>query len=111
MGTGSFLDGKVRPERAADHSPPSSAAVMEELSYTSTHPLGPHWACNGITLPLPFYCNMKFLGMLSFKDITVIFLQQLMFMNKSRKKKIKMSPFILLCRMDVMENVGDVHLS
>jgi hypothetical protein len=32
--------GKVRPERAADHSPPSSAAVVGEKSYTSTHPLG-----------------------------------------------------------------------
>ena len=31
---------KVRPGRAADHSPLSSAAVMEEYSYTSTHPLG-----------------------------------------------------------------------
>ena len=40
MGTGSFPGGKVRPGRAADHSPPSSAAVMEEYSYTSTHPLG-----------------------------------------------------------------------
>jgi len=30
----------VRPGRAADHSRPSSAAVMEEESYTSTHPLG-----------------------------------------------------------------------
>jgi len=30
----------VRPGRAADHSPPSSAAVMEEYSYTSTRPLG-----------------------------------------------------------------------
>jgi len=30
----------VRPGRAADHSPPSSAAVMEEQSYTSTHPQG-----------------------------------------------------------------------
>jgi len=30
----------VRPGRAADHSPPSSAAVMEVSSYTSTHPLG-----------------------------------------------------------------------
>ena len=30
----------MRPGRAADHSPPSSAAVMEEESYTSTHPLG-----------------------------------------------------------------------
>jgi len=31
---------KVRPRRAADHSSPSSAAVMEEYSYTCTHPLG-----------------------------------------------------------------------
>ena len=30
----------MRPGRAADHSPSSSAAVMEEQSYTSTHPLG-----------------------------------------------------------------------
>ena len=30
----------MRPGRAADHSPPSSAAVVEEYSYTSTHPLG-----------------------------------------------------------------------
>ena len=27
-------------DRAADHSPPSSAAVVEEYSYTSTYPLG-----------------------------------------------------------------------
>jgi len=30
MGTGSFPRVKVRPGRAADHSPPFSAAVMEE---------------------------------------------------------------------------------
>ena len=30
----------MRPGRAADHSPPSSSAVMEEKSYTSTHSLG-----------------------------------------------------------------------
>jgi len=30
----------VQPGRAADHSPPSSAAVMEQYSYTSTHTLG-----------------------------------------------------------------------
>ena len=29
----------MRPGHAADHLPPSSAAVMEEYSYTSTHPL------------------------------------------------------------------------
>jgi hypothetical protein len=30
MGTGSVLGGKERPGRAADHSPPSSAEVLEE---------------------------------------------------------------------------------
>ena len=35
-----FAGGKVRPGSAADHSPPSSAAVMEEQSYNFTHPLG-----------------------------------------------------------------------
>jgi hypothetical protein len=46
MGTGS----KERPGRAADHLPPSSAEVMKEKSYTSTHPLGHNRACNGVTL-------------------------------------------------------------
>ena len=35
-----FPGGKVRSGRAAGHSPPSSAAVMEQYSYTSTHRLG-----------------------------------------------------------------------
>ena len=35
-----FPGGKVRPGRAADHSSSSSAAVIEEYSYTSTHSLG-----------------------------------------------------------------------
>jgi len=35
-----FPGGKVRPGRGANHSPPSSVAVMEEYSYTFTHPLG-----------------------------------------------------------------------
>jgi hypothetical protein len=30
----------VRPGRDGDHSPPSSAVVLEEQSYTSAHPLG-----------------------------------------------------------------------
>ena len=30
----------MRPGRAADHSPPSSVAFIEEYSYTSTHPVG-----------------------------------------------------------------------
>jgi len=35
MGTGSFPGGKERPGRDADPSPPSSAVVMKEKSYTS----------------------------------------------------------------------------
>jgi hypothetical protein len=30
--------------------------VLEEKSYTCTHPLGYNWACNGNTLPLLLYC-------------------------------------------------------
>ena len=37
----------MRPGRAADHSPSSSAAVMEQYSYTSTHPLGHTGAVTG----------------------------------------------------------------
>ena len=48
-GYGVFLGGKKRPERDTDHSPLSSASVMEEWSYTSTHPLGHNRACNGNT--------------------------------------------------------------
>ena len=40
-----FPGGKERPGHDADHSPPSSAAVMEDQSYTSTHPLGHNRAC------------------------------------------------------------------
>ena len=53
-----FPGGKEQPGRAADHSPLSSAAVMKEYSYTSTHPLGHNRAGNGITLPyLTFNVN------------------------------------------------------
>jgi len=45
----------VRPERAADHSPPSSAAVMEEQSYTSTHPLGHTWPVKGSLYFIVYY--------------------------------------------------------
>jgi hypothetical protein len=38
-----FPGGKVRPGRAADYSPPSSAEALEEYSYTST----PLWATTG----------------------------------------------------------------
>ena len=45
-----FPGGKVWPGRVADHLLPSSAADMEESSYTSTHPLSHNKACNGNTL-------------------------------------------------------------
>jgi len=37
-----FSGGKGRPGRDADPSPPSSAVVMKEYSYTSTPPYGPY---------------------------------------------------------------------
>jgi len=48
-----FTVGKVRPERAADHSPHSSAAVMEEKSYTPTQPLSHTGPVTGILYRLP----------------------------------------------------------
>ena len=73
-----FPAGKVRPGRAAEHSPPSSAAVMEEYSYTSTHPLG-HignvtgtlYLFNTHTLPIdnslfaPYFCKQVWQSRLS----------------------------------------------
>jgi hypothetical protein len=42
IGTGSFL-GVKQPGRGANHPPTPSAEVENELSYTSTPPLGPWW--------------------------------------------------------------------
>jgi len=41
----------VRPGRAADHSPTSSAEVLERVELYLYPPSGPHRACNGNTLP------------------------------------------------------------
>jgi hypothetical protein len=41
----------------ADHTPPSSAEVKKELSYTSTHPMGPPGPVTGFPLPLHMTCN------------------------------------------------------
>jgi len=53
-----FPWGKVRPGRAADLSQPSHVAVMEEYSYTSTHPLGHTGPVTG-SLYLYFYLYYK----------------------------------------------------
>jgi len=47
----------MRPGRAADHSPPSSAVVMEEVELYLYPPSGPHRTCNGITLTFT-NCNI-----------------------------------------------------
>ena len=49
------------PGRDADHSPPSSAEVKKELSYTSTYPMGPPGPVTRLTLPLLLLhgANMK----------------------------------------------------
>ena len=49
----------MRPGGAADHSPPSSAAVMEEYSYTSTHPLGHSGPVTG-SLYIFIYCTCDY---------------------------------------------------
>ena len=49
----------MRPGRAADHSPVSSAPVMEEYSYTSTHPLGHTGSVTGSLYVLPFMFHMS----------------------------------------------------
>ena len=43
--------GYRRPGRDADHTHPSSAEVKKELSYTSTHPMGPPGPVTGFPLP------------------------------------------------------------
>ena len=62
-----FPGGKVGPGRAADHSPPSSAAVMEQYSYTCTHPLGHTGPVTGkLYLFFNFYSykmTFRFLGL------------------------------------------------
>ena len=52
----------MRPGRAADHSLPSSAAVMEEQSYTSTHPLG---HIGPVTGSLYLYIYVVYIGLQS----------------------------------------------
>ena len=47
----------MQPGHAADHSPTSSAAVVEEESYTSTHPLG---HTGPVTGSLYFFINLIF---------------------------------------------------
>jgi len=59
----------VRPGRAADHSPPSCAAVMEEQSYTSTHPLG---HTGPITGTLYLYLLYTALTVISLRILCVI---------------------------------------
>jgi hypothetical protein len=39
--------------RDSDHTPPSSAEVKKELSYSTTHPMGPPGPVTGF--PLPFF--------------------------------------------------------
>jgi hypothetical protein len=44
MVTGISFPGAKRPRRDADHSPPSSAVVTNEWSYTSPPPIHPSWS-------------------------------------------------------------------
>jgi hypothetical protein len=55
-GYGIFSRGKVRPGRAADHSPPSSAEVLEEQSYTSI----PRWATTGPVTEILYFTYLPY---------------------------------------------------
>jgi len=78
-----FPCGKVRPGRAADHSLPSSAAVMEEYSYSSTHPLGhtgpvtgslyhyPHCALHQRNMRGFRSCNLSVMALIYAKNFSV----------------------------------------
>jgi hypothetical protein len=48
---------KRRPGRDADHTPLSSAEVKKELSYTSTHPMGPPGPVTGFPLSVYSVCT------------------------------------------------------
>ena len=55
MGTVSFTVGKVRPGRAADHSPTFQCRGHGTVQLYLYPPCGPHRAGNGITLPFTLY--------------------------------------------------------
>ena len=60
----------MRPGRAADHSPPSSAAVMEEYSYNSTDPLGHTGPVTG-----SLYVYFNFLWILVYSVVCTVVLR------------------------------------
>jgi len=75
-----FPGGKVRSGRAAYHSLPSSAAVMEDP------PSGPHRACNGITLIFLFIQSLIHLSIPAFiHSFPVPFFPKLYFVVRFKK--------------------------
>jgi hypothetical protein len=68
MGTVSFPWVKAA-GRDADHTPPSSAEVKKELSYTSTHPMGPSGPVTGFPSPLPIRLSAAFLTYEKIQDL------------------------------------------
>jgi hypothetical protein len=69
MGTGSFPGVKYGRGRAANHSPPSSAEVMEEYSYISTHYLGQTGPVTGL---LYLSRNLNFHNFLIFPFVLIL---------------------------------------
>jgi hypothetical protein len=54
----------MRPGRDGDHSTASSAEVKKELSYTSTHLMGPPGPVTGLPLPLPRFYAPVFISII-----------------------------------------------
>ena len=61
----------MRPGSAADHSPPSSAAVVEEKTYASTHPLDHTGPVTG-SLYLYYYYYYYYLLQMDFHTVAVV---------------------------------------
>ena len=95
----------MRPGRAADHSPPSSAAVMEEKIYTSTHPLGHTGPVTGSLYHFTTVTNKSCLDLIHFelREVWVdshIFFLFVTFQYKSRLsllESLQKEPFCSFC--------------
>jgi hypothetical protein len=78
----------MRPGRDADHTPPSIAEVKKEMSYTSTHPMGPSGPVTGF--PLPLYslwlqlCNSNAFPSHTVKHYTVTMVTNLPLLSHKR---------------------------
>jgi len=94
---------KVRPGRAADHSPPSSAAVIEEYSYTSTHPLGHTGPVTGTLylLPLPLsFTYTRYVAVIGHNDGS----------NVAEASRSVKTSFLMCLEMKLLSDLQNIYV-